>query len=391
MADPYATLGVPSDASPSDIKKAFRQLARKVHPDVAGSDPSAAARFTQIREAYEVLIDPEAREAHDRRVARRAARRSAAERGGFRMPGGFWSNQGFSRRGDPPPGPGSRRPSRGRAQTKHLDLEDIFGDFGSTLGGASASQGAEKTPTQRSGTGPRPPRPEGGMPNGPDPDFGFGTGGFSEGSAGGGATLNQGSAVPPRRADHPGRDITLVVDVPHGTATRGGTVTLHYPRMRRGDDGRTVFRYDEIHDLKVPPGTQHGDTLRVQFMGDAGGDGSIGDLVCDVRVLEQGGSDTVPPGPAGTGPIRESAELVVPVSLAEAVLGGRVVVETASGSVRVTLPPCMRPGARLRIRGRGPKGGDLFVRPEIVLPESLDEESRALMERFAVLNPESPR
>ena len=168
-------------------------------------------------------------------------------------------------------------------------------------------------------------------------------------------------------------------------------MTLHYPRMRRGDDGRSVFRYDEIHDLKVPPGTCHGDTLRVQFMGDAGGDGTIGDLVCDVRVLAPAVREAAPPAAGPVEETRDPSEVVLPVSVAEALLGGRVVVETSAGPVRVTLPPCMRPGARLRIRGKGPGGADLFVRPEVVLPATLDEESRALIEQFAALNPESPR
>lgn len=393
MADPYATLGVSADASPDDIKKAFRALARKVHPDVAGDDPSAAARFARIREAYELLIDPEARARHDRRVARRAARQRAAAEGGFRMPGGFWSNRGFSQRGaPPPPGPGQ---DSGRNRAQDLDLEDIFGDFS---GSSTAQDAPRQTPGGHRYRGGRPgssgPIPGGPTPMGPDAEFGFGTGGFSDGP--GGSGLNAGSATPPRRPDHPGRDITLMVDVPEPVARRGGTVTLHYPRMRRGDDGRTVFRYDEIHDLKVPPGTRHGDTLRVQFMGDAGADGTIGDLFCDVRVMPgaPGPEASQPQASAGTPPppsASAQSELVVPVSVAEALLGGRVVVDTPSGPVRITLPPCMRPGARLRLRGKGAHGADLFVRPELVLPASLDDESRSLIERFAELNPESPR
>ena len=101
MADPYATLGVPVDAAPSDIKKAFRALARQgiptwpvttrplLHASPRSARPTAAHRSRGT--------------GRPRPPQARAARRRAAEQGGFRMPGGFWSNQGFSKRGDPSP------------------------------------------------------------------------------------------------------------------------------------------------------------------------------------------------------------------------------------------------------------------------------------------------
>ena len=196
----------------------------------------------------------------------------------------------------------------------------------------------------------------------------------------------------------------MQVEVPARVASRGGTVTLRYPRMRRGDDGRSVFRYDEIHDLRVPPGTRSGDTLRAERWGDAGSDGTTGDLVCDVQVSPHLGEPEGPvyspgapprpgeanPGPA-TGPDAGAAILRLPVSVSEALLGGRIRVETASGPVKVTLPPCLRTGARLRLKGRGPGGQDILVEPYVCLPEALDEQSRSLIERFAALNPDSPR
>lgn len=189
----------------------------------------------------------------------------------------------------------------------------------------------------------------------------------------------------------------MVVDVPADVAARGGVVTLHYPRMRRTEDGRGVGRYDEIHDLRVPPGTAHGDVLRSRNYGDAGTDGSHGDLVCEVRLVGRSAHAPVP-GP-GTKPSRPSeqsvagtdAEVSLPISIVEALLGGRVPVETPQGRVFVTLRPGTGDGARLRLRGKGEGGQDLFVRPRVVLPRDLDDESIALIERFAELNPYDPR
>ncbi|RME28010.1 MAG: J domain-containing protein [Deltaproteobacteria bacterium] len=209
----------------------------------------------------------------------------------------------------------------------------------------------------------------------------------------------------------PGRDIHLRVDVPASIAEAGGTVTLRYPRLRRTEDGRGSTRYDEIHDLRVPPGTRHGSTLRVPRMGDAGsGGGPYGDLVCDITVVavaagsagaeqrargvrrdrdagpaDRGGRADAGAGGSATG----DAEIVV-ISVVEALLGGRVRVETPAGPVHITVPPCTDGGTRLRLRGRGVGGADHYVELRIKTPARLDAESRALIERFAELNPEEP-
>ncbi len=98
------------------------------------------------------------------------------------------------------------------------------------------------------------------------------------------------------------------------------------------------------------------------------------------------------PPPNPTPDSRASADTrIVPVSFVEAVLGGRIEVPTGKGKVRIMVPPGSSSGTRLRLRGRGHNGGDLYVVLKIIVPRDLDEESRGLIQRFAELNPMDPR
>lgn len=384
VADYYETLGVERDASTEEIKKAFRKLARESHPDVAKDDPDAATRFNKLRQAYETLVDPVKRTRYDRSFTRRANTEGG---GAWRPPGGMnFSGVNVKAGG----APGGQDRFRGRGN--NLDLEDIFGDFG-----GMSDFGFGATPPPKS-SGPQGPRPG------------------------------------PTGEPVSGRDIVLQVDVPARTAELGGTITLHYPRLRRGDDGVSVYRYNELFDLGIAPGTRHGETIRVEKMGDAGANGGpYGDLVCDVRVVGAEGrgrrpeprehagrearhprEEARPPreearaedrstfgSEAGQGASSEAGAGVgagggedvrqVAISVVEALLGGRVEVDTPGGRVRVSVPPCTSSGARLRLRGKGAGGRDLYVELRIVVPKSLDEESRRLIERFAALNPDTPR
>ena len=362
VGDYYEVLGVPKEASADDIKKAFRKLARECHPDVAGSDPDAASRFNQVRNAYETLADDEKRAEYDRKM--RMRHRAPTQRSG-RMAGGF-------RPGTTHSGTHAQQAGwRARANpANQMDLEDLFNDFvGSDFGfGGSQGSGGPRAPAAET-----PPRA---------------------------SRVNARSTTRAPGAE-PGRDITLSVDVPTVTATRGGTVSLTYPRLRRAEDGSTLFRYEEIFDLRVSPGTRHGDSIRIPRMGDAGiGGGPFGDLICDVVVV--GGAaaahpeaprhapppSSPPPAAAPSGSQEEVQ--ITPIGVAEAILGGRIEVRTPSGRLRITVPPGSSSGVRLRLRGKGSGGGDLLVELRIVVPRRLDEESRRLIERFAELNPLGP-
>ena len=346
-SDHYDTLGVPRDASPDDIKKAFRTIAKENHPDVVGTDAAKLQKFKDAKEAYDVLGNVDARARYDRRGER------------VRMGSGL----GFYR---PPP---VSQPAGVQAPSD-LDLEDIFNDFS---GGA---------------------------------DFGFGR--------------KPGQRSAPRaEAPTPGRDIPIFVNVPASTGETGGSTTVSYSRLKRVEGSRSLQRVDEIHDLKIPPGTAHGTTLRVERMGDAGLNGGVyGDLIADISLVEPrprgptGGRMKMPSNPGlGPGdplqdedtdernapprpaqPVGEE-NIRVDVGVFTAILGGAVRVPTAAGVVRVTVPAGTSSGARFRLRGKGApdlngRERDLVAEVRIVVPRNLDEQSRELMGRVRDLNPE---
>lgn len=384
VEDYYTVLGVARDASADEIKRRFRKLARECHPDVAGSDPSAAARFNQIRQAYETLSDPEKRHLYDNPPRRRMAGGTFYRRS-WRPPGG----NRFDGLHNGSPGQTTRRARDSVRQRfndpgNQLDLDDIFSDLGGgkrphPAGGASSRGRRSGDPyADRTRTIHNDLRD---MMNG---------GGASRATPPG-PTPRSAPRSAPREAPE-GDDITLSVEVPDHIARSGGTVSVKYPRLKRGERGDTLFRYDEIHELRVPPDSRHGQTLRVSRMGNAGERGGpYGDLVCRVSVVRR-----APPHGDGTARARAAQpstgdEKVVDISVVEAILGGRIELDTPSGRVRVTIPAGTSSDTRMRLRGRGKGGEDLFVRLRIVVPRALDAESRSLIEQFAALNPDSPR
>jgi curved DNA-binding protein len=143
-----------------------------------------------------------------------------------------------------------------------------------------------------------------------------------------------------------------------------------------------LTRIDDVAEVRVLPGTRDGELIRERGLGHAGAfGGPYGDLCVTVRV---------------EAPLEEEQVQVLPLGVAEALLGAKVEVTTPQGLVRLAIPACTSSGARLRLRGKGadrPGGppGDLLLEVQIVVPERLDPESQALIEQFAKLNPHSPR
>jgi molecular chaperone DnaJ len=297
--DYYALLGVKKDASESEIKKAYRKLAQKYHPDANPGDSSAEERFKEITQAYEVLKDDKKRKQYDQM-------REMLESGYV----GFGS---FPR--------GSRR----------IRVED-FGDLGDLF--------------SRSGY----------------------AGGFDDLFGG---LFGQGGAA------RKGADIERQATITFAEALEGTTLTLTVP----DSSGQRQLK------VRIPPGVNDGDRIRLAAKGgSAPPGGQPGDLY--VRV-------SVTPHPF-FGRRGHDLTLKLPVTIAEAALGAEVDVPTLNGSkVKLKIPPGTQPGKTFRVRGRGGAGasarGDLLVTIEVAVPTTLSKESRALLERFAELQRESPR
>ncbi|MCG7349203.1 DnaJ C-terminal domain-containing protein [Sphingomonas sp. ACRSK] len=270
MADPYATLGVARDASEADIKKAYRTLAKELHPDRNKDNPKAAERFSQVTQAYDLLTDKD--------------KRARFDRGEIDGDGNPTAPFGFGG-GGPRPGGGGRTQFDFGGGGDAGGFEDLFeGLFG---GG------------QRGGGG------------------GFGGGSFGRRQA-------------PKGANVPYR---LAVSF-----TDAATLSPQRIMLR---DGKTI-------DLKLPAGLESGTQMRLAGKGDPG-PGGPGDAIVTIEVqphrfFTRDGDDV---------------RLDLPISLAEAVLGGEVRVPTVEGAVMLKVPKGSSSGKVLRLKGRGfhKKGG----------------------------------
>ena len=167
-----------------------------------------------------------------------------------------------------------------------------------------------------------------------------------------------------------GRDIEHVLDIGFAIAAFGGSETL---KMGTPDGGSTTI------DVKIPAGSEDGSTLRIRGKGEPGsGSGPNGDLLLKLKV--------------GAHPwfTRKGLDLsiTVPISITEATLGAKVRVPLLKGSATMTIPPAIRSGGKLRIKGKGitdsrERSGDLHVIVEIVAPQELEDEDRAALESMS--------
>lgn len=355
--DYYDVLDVPRDATSQDIKRSFRRIARECHPDVTGEDTEAEARFKRARVAYETLMDPVSRAKYDRRL-----NRLHEPRGSFFE--AFYNRMSEADRAKPK-GPRGSGPKKGDGN--NLDLDDLFNDFG--FGGSE--KGASKP--KRTGSGPS---------TGP-----YRAPGRAPGASGEPPAAGRSARAAPRR----GEDVDVTVDVPRSVARKGGSVTVVYWRMQRAESWRQgsldpgLVRIQDVADFRVVPGTGDGETFKERGLGSAGAyGGAHGDLNVRVRLV-------------GETPARvEDDDVVrVDISLAEAILGGRISVETPQGRVQLTIPPGTNSETRMRLKKKGAVvngvSTDLYVQLRITVPRDLDERSRSLIEEFARLNPEDPR
>src|ERR1700760_3996463 len=259
MSDPYSVLGVSRTASEEEIRKAFRKLAKKHHPDLNPGDKAAETKFKEISQANDILSDKEKRRRFD------AGEIDAT--GQEVPPRGFYRDQAG--------GPAGFKYQRGGGHESFADMGDVFEMFRQRGGGARGfSFGGEQ------------------------PDFdgdGFDMGGMP---------------------------ITYSLSVPFLVAARGGKQRVGLP------DGRTL-------DIDVPEGTADGTTLRLKGQGMPGAKGQpAGDAYVEIRVQPH----------AFFEPRDNDIHVEVPVTLTEAVLGGRIKVPTVGGSVMLSVPAGSNPG-----------------------------------------------
>jgi len=164
---------------------------------------------------------------------------------------------------------------------------------------------------------------------------------------------------------------------------------VEYKRLVRGEN-LSLVQIDEIQYLRVGQNTQYGDVITIPKLGHAGANGgSYGDLHCRVSIAEPQKREDETADNVSSGFPTEEKPLYL--SLSEAVLGGRVDVDTAIGRKTLSIPPRTSSGKKLRIRNAGEKGGDLILITQIIIPSDLDEESIQLIREFAERNPLSPR
>lgn len=369
--DFYKVLGVSEKADADEIKKAYRKLAKKYHPDANQGDDKAAERFKEVGEAYAVLSDPKKRKQYDQ----------------MRKLGSF----GFG------PRPGGTRPPGGPGADPGFSFEDFQGGFGNISDLFSSLFDLGK--------------------KGPDGAPTPGTGGQK--------------AKSPRRK---GENVEYVVEIPFLTAAKGGKISVDVAitedcatcggdgakpgtSVKRCEEckgtgnisfgqggfavkrpcpacfgrgklpetpcascsGRGTVRQQRKISLNVRPGVETGSKVRLSGQGERGrAGGPPGDLIITYKVkphrfFRRDGLDV---------------HVSVPINIAQATLGSKIRVRTISGKrVVLTIPEGTQSGTKFRIRKQGiEKGdriGDQYVEVVVSVPDQLSEEDRKAMEEFA--------
>lgn len=291
--DPYQELGVSKGASAEEIKKAFRKLAKELHPDKNPGDKAAEERFKRVTGAFDLLGDAEKRAKYDRGEIDADGREQfrgfsggrGANSGGFAGFGGSGNRGGF----------------------EDIDLSDLFAGFGG------------------------------------------GRGGFGSGK---------------------GQDIRATLEVSLEETIGGATRRIQF------SDGRMV-------DVTIPKGASDGQVIRLKGQG-APGRTQSGDAMIELRIMSH--------------PLyrRDGADLLMdlPVSVPDAVLGGKVTVPTPEGKVMMSVPKGSNSGKVLRLKGRGAyadgRRGDLLAKLMITLPEEADEQLVAFAEEWRKNRPYTP-
>ncbi len=366
--DYYKVLGVSQDVSTKDLTKAYRKLARQLHPDANPDDPTAEERFKEVSAAYDVLGDEAKRTEYDEV-------RRLGPMGGFGGPGG--------------PGGGPGGPGGFSGAGANFNAEDLGGLFGNLFGGGRRGGGAPQ------GAGPR---------RGNDLEAEL-TLGFTDAISGLTTTIQLTSEVACPVCGGSGSRPGSTPQMCGQCGGRGvnednqGFFSFSSPCVACGGRGSTVtdpctqcsgvgaVRRTRDVKVRIPAGVDDGQRIRLKGRGGPGRNGGPpGDLFVVVHVS----------GDRLFGRRGRDITLVVPVTFAEAALGTKVKVPTPLGEpVSIRIPAGTPSGKVLRVKGRGVetrKGtGDLLVTVEVQVPGELTDAQRSAVEALAAATEVSPR
>jgi len=333
----YEVLGVPRGANDEELKKAFRRLAMKNHPDRCPGDPEAQERFKEAKEAWEILGDPQRRAMYDQY-------------------GHAAFENGAGRRGGAPFG----------------DVGDIFGDIFSDIfgGGRRAARGSDLRYVLELD--------------------------LEEAVAGIDRKIQVPTLVNCHHCNGTGSEdgklSTCSTCRGHGRVRmQNGIFSIQQACPHCGGAGRVIetpcrhchgegrLEDERGLDVKVPPGVDEGDRIRLTGQGEAGPAGSTpGDLYVEIHVRPH--------------PIfkreRDNLHCEVPIRFAQAALGATIEVPILGGATSITIPPETQTGQEFRLRGQGVKSvrsrqpGDLFCTVVVETPVRLDKRQREILEQF---------
>lgn len=357
MKDLYAVLGLPKRASIEEVKKAYKKLARKYHPDLNPGDKSAEEKFKEISEAYAILSDPEKKKKYDS-MGYYEDLGGDFKGGGVRFEGFDFENLGgvtdfkdlfesfFSgvRREENVPEPG----------------KDIIIPVNLTLKEAYKGKKVRIS-----------------VPRSVECEY----------------CLGKGRVASTRRVCQKcggsGKEGILKGPFQFATTCRACGGSGYSPgeicSFCKGE-GR-IPKVEEL-EVNIPPGVDNGSRVRIKGKGEAGKNGgSPGSLYVETYIMKD--------------PLFEreglNLKLKVPITISEAVLGGKIEIPTLSGRALLKIPPLTKSGQVFRLRGKGMPSllgkppGDLLVEVYITVPDVIDEKSKDLIREFDRLNPDNPR
>lgn len=332
--DYYEVLGIQKSASDAEIKKAYRKMAKKYHPDMNKDNPQAEELFKEVTEAYNVLSDKEKRKLYDQ-FGHAAFEEGAAQGGAYGGEAGGFGGQGFGSQGF---GGGSfhfhGNPGGGYQEFHYTgdNLDDILeGLFG---GGKGAGFGES-----------------------------FYGGGFQEESGFGGSR---------RRRSREGEDVLAKVEVSLEEAALGAEKTIHF----RSPDGS-----EQSLQVHIPAGIDSGQKIRLKGKGMPGyNGGEAGNLLLEVTVRDKTGFE------------RKGMDLytTVEIPFETAVLGGEAIVPTLNGRVSCKIKEGTQSGTKIRLKGKGivsmknpAQKGDEYAVIQIRVPRHLSSDAKEKLTEYA--------